>query len=1008
MQIFRFSLRKSKLLIFATVIVTSVLLRLFDSHVLPEIVICLLFSVLLYLTRYSWLSAQNAKKIQSSLLLLAIGFVMSYKGWSAQWRDFLSPFIKKYLPNLPTLPQGISPFTLILILYAIIFVSYLLRDKTVMQIHKESLRKEFPQPDFKAKLLQYKKILANELNNIDIETNWNDYYFTPLDAEVEIISSNKKKRKVTDLLRAIKSDRESQAFLVIGDPGSGKSTALRKLAKELLNEVETTGKLPVYLNLREWQSKNRWSQENPPTMEDLMHFALTNLKTRGDTFSNEFLDEYFKPLFLGGRFFFLLDSFDEIPDILDASESSWLLDQYSDILYKFLAGAHSSRGVLASRIFRKPTKKFKAKITLEIRPFSELRIEENFKKSMGALKEDLIVEFFKKRLDLIPIARNPFSSALIVRYLKENDHAFPANQAVLYSSYIKKRLSLCQDLIEERGLSSKEIINYCIQIAFYLFSSKTLGLEVSIEELKDRIPLLPVGRVQDILDILTYSKIARTGRNNKQFSFGHRRFNEYFVVQHLLKGIRIEGYLEDIPTDSRWRDALILYCEVAEEEQAVAIAIFCWSNIQCLAEDTVPKDYLRVIHSLRFLSDAFKTRLNCILSFSNDLSKIIKDRISADSNMLLTKFSVEAAGLLNENDLQIAIIKAFKTNNWWIYEIALKSCRHLPAINEVLRRRIVRYINSMKVKAIIGNRKDLLFSVSLSDGFKMIRKYLLLRIWDYILFLVGLVLLILTRPIAALILWASFFSTVGLNNFNKYQGSDMYERFTYGRLLVIYRLIIAFSFLFAVMHLDRTSLYVTLSSYFLPNSFGKSQAFESFKYFNENTMMWSLFHYSVLNAIIGILIFPYLDIANSFSIVMRKWKRTMLSLIGVILTILFIAVAFSIAARFRIFEKVLLFGLPSIGLIVTVFVLYEITCDYWQLSLIKRQIVHESILKRSKISEFFNKFNTSVGRYSFVKLLSNYSIEAAGEWPDGILPNKGNDYGSIMLAQLEEKWLGLN
>ena len=1000
---------KMKFLRFLVITVLAGLLWFFEQQVWPEIVICLLLSLTLYLSRATWLSAQNAKKIQMALLVFSIGIVLSYKGWDGPWRALLTPFIKKYLPDIPILTQGVSAFTLITSLAIVALVSFLVRDKTVMQIHKASMNKDFPQPDFKAKLLQYTKILANELNNIDIETNWSDYYFTPLEAEVEIISNNKKKRKVTDLLRAIKSDQQSQAFLVIGDPGSGKSTALRKLAKELLDEVEATGKLPVYINLREWQAKNRWTQDNPPTIDDLMQFVQNNLKSRGDTFSNEFLDEHFKPLFLGGRFFFLLDSFDEIPDILDANESSWILDQYSDILFKFLAGAHNSRGVLASRIFRKPTKKFKSKVTLEIRPFSEMKIELTFKKALGEINEHLITSFFKSRLDLIPIARNPFTSALIVRYLKENNQNFPSNQAVLYANYIDKRLFMCRDLMEERDLTTLEIIEYSIRIAFYLFSTKTAGLEVSTDELKKEVPITPISKVQDILDILTYSKIGRTGRNNKQFSFVHRRFNEYFVVQHLLHSASIDKYWEDIPTDSRWRDALVLYCEVAEEDKATAIARFCWSNIQFLAIDNLPIDYLRAIHSLRFLSDAFKSRLGYIRSFSEELGKIIKDKIKSNTNMLLTKFSVEATGLLSEKDMQSAILEAFKTKNTWIYEIALKSSRHLPKVREDLQRRIIRYINSMRILTLLQSQKELYFSVSLSDGFSKIRKHLFRRTWDYRLLIIGLLGSFLLRPIFIASLLVSYIFVLEI--FELYIKGDFNVETTYRsfRIITLIRMFISFFALATLYYPKGLGLFAKNTALGLGGNSGTFHSYFDFLSGNHFVMYnWSFCNFAVLHIVVFLLVFPILDTLTNLPYIARLTFEDALYITAVIVVLSLLIFLLLVLCKFKVFLYFLIYGASTPGAIWILLSAYQNIYDLWRLKVIKRRIVFNALLKRSDISKLFKQLKTGNGRCRFAKLLRDYSIDVCGDWPNGVLPNNKNDSGSIMLAQLEERWLGLD
>jgi hypothetical protein len=62
---------------------------------------------------------------------------------------------------------------------------------------------------------------------------------------------------------------------------------------------------------------------------------------------------------------------------------------------------------------------------------------------------------------------------------------------------------------------------------------------------------------------------------------------------------------------------------------------------------------------------------------------------------------------------------------------------------------------------------------------------------------------------------------------------------------------------------------------------------------------------------------------------------------------------------------------------------------------------------RAQISAEFISFKTSEFRAKFVKLLEERGIKPTGWWPDGVLPNQNNDEASTLLAQLEEKWLGL-
>src|SRR5215813_2392120 len=248
-----------------------------------------------------------------------------------------------------------------------------------------------------------------------------------------------------------------------------------------------------------------------------------------------------------GRLFIVLDSFDEIPAVLDVSERSWLIDKLSDVIYRFVAGAHESRGVLASRIFRKPTDKFDAKTVLEIRPLTESKIAETLKKSLS-YDEALVKLLFNERQEFVPIARNPFTAALISSYAKEHDNRLPLTQAELYSSYIHRRLDAGVDRIEAKNLTEDQILKCATEIADIMFVTQTLGLEASVKDLAGRLPHLPI---YDTIDILKYARLGRLGGGDEQrFSFVHRRFNEYFVVQKLKEHTeRIPQ--ADIPTDSR-------------------------------------------------------------------------------------------------------------------------------------------------------------------------------------------------------------------------------------------------------------------------------------------------------------------------------------------------------------------------------------------------------------------------------------------------------------------------
>lgn len=202
-------------------------------------------------------------------------------------------------------------------------------DRTAMRKHRTPFEKEFPERGYRQWLDLFCDALLSDLDRLDEQANWWHRQFVPLDAEVDLLRGVPKRRRVMDLFAGIKANRRSRLFLLIGDPGSGKSVALRKLCRELLRKVHRTGEVPLYVNLREWLPNVPWSKEGPPTEQQLRAFILQNLKERLPDPTHRFLDTYFLPMLDDGRLFLLLDSFDEIPAVMDADERSWLVMQLS-------------------------------------------------------------------------------------------------------------------------------------------------------------------------------------------------------------------------------------------------------------------------------------------------------------------------------------------------------------------------------------------------------------------------------------------------------------------------------------------------------------------------------------------------------------------------------------------------------------------------------------------------------------------------------------------------------
>ncbi|WP_157198154.1 NACHT domain-containing NTPase [Methylomonas sp. DH-1] len=412
------------------------------------------------------------------------------------------------------------------------------------------------------------KVINGDLLTLAKAENWNDQYFTDLEAEVEaeggyyatLLDKMRKRpsqglRKVSSLISAIELSTET-ALLIVGQPGSGKSVALRHLghqfAERAIKSDDPETLIPLYINLKELDA----TQGAEINADLIKQFILDNIR-RGDADTAAYVKDHWNDYRERGIWFFLFDSFDEIPEVLHAPTESNVIRQYAEAIRQFLEGMSSCRGVLASREFKGPNALSWQKI--RILPLSEDRQEQLIENSFLEPNQKSIVHLHMAS-NKSSLRNNPLFLTLLCRYVKDNNQP-PINDHDLLSGHIDRLARRDEDYIQRKyGLTSGQLIEGAIKIAVLFAENKNLSLAPTQTEIAAELPskFIPGGNLENMLSALQDVKIGRSDvqearAGDRRFTFSHRRYQETLFVRHLARTV---NYLTpyELLTDTRWRE----------------------------------------------------------------------------------------------------------------------------------------------------------------------------------------------------------------------------------------------------------------------------------------------------------------------------------------------------------------------------------------------------------------------------------------------------------------------
>ena len=581
-----------------------------------------------------------------------------------------------------------------------------------------SLDKDFPEKNYRQKCADFCEYLDRRVRDINKETDWSAKTYTPIEAEVEMTDKRRKQRRYEDLHKCLRRHRrKNKVFLVLGDPGSGKSVSMRKLCMDMMKEVKRNNPIPVYVDLKRWTEA--WSLEHLPTEDDLLNFIERILREDGTTYEGQFLKDYFRKMLHRGKWYFIFDSFDEMPCLMGRKNCQELIDKLSGLLHNFLTREYQPGGIIASRLFRSPSDALEAAVRLTLQPFSD----EKIKRMLNLYTDDsdeLVHALFSGREDLVALCRNPFYLSLLIEYSLRHGADLPQNQMELYENFIESRIGSCAQRIDELGLrDSGQVRAAARQLALYM---QKYGLECPLSELYK----CDDGRDwQKVLELLRYARICRFGGTSSTVSFVHRRFQECFYVSNIKENLlRLdpERY-SSIEKNNDIRDALVLYSEIAPLEKAREIADHCWSVLQthkAAAENIRKPGCVELVNTLYFMAEAFRNRREAMAHFQAEFQQYTLEMLEA-REFPVRHAAVSSMVLFEQPQLLQMVLKVLKKENRYLSDVVMKNCRTMKQVPWEISHRMAGHIVAQDRRTFMRQFRSMDFSLSMSKQLWYVR-----------------------------------------------------------------------------------------------------------------------------------------------------------------------------------------------------------------------------------------------------------------------------------------------
>jgi len=358
----------------------------------------------------------------------------------------------------------------------------------------------------------------------------------------------------------VKIFEQTPRYIVLGKPGSGKTTFLKKIALMSINSQFEKKFIPFFISFKDFANSK---------FDDLFEFIAAELDNCEFPESLQFLENILKH----NRVLLLLDGLDEISsDILE------------NLLYQIEVFARKYSGcpiIITCRVAFYQNF-FNDFIETEISDFNQEQVLNFSKKWFGAKKGNDFVNDLQVNINARDLAGNPFLLTLLcISY--ENNKRIPSHRCFVYEDAVESlwnRRRGSFNSIKEIASSSigirsvKDLLNELAieeyskgQIFFY---KNYLGeyINLYLQKIVDDKTYLVNFDEKKLIDEIEWNIGIIIERARGIYSFSHLTIQEYLCAKHIVaisRDDQIDSLILNVIRDNRWREVFLLALRIVQK-----------------------------------------------------------------------------------------------------------------------------------------------------------------------------------------------------------------------------------------------------------------------------------------------------------------------------------------------------------------------------------------------------------------------------------------------------------